>query len=239
MKILVAEDDAVTRKILAVTLERLGWDVVTANDGEAAWEAFETLKGEGAPELAILDWMMPGIEGIEICRRLRATPGFELVYVILLTSRGDREDLSDGLAAGANDYIEKPFDPVELEARVRVGERMVNLQSSLAARVIRARSGTRRSESAAGSVAHLQLLQESAKRSELLGTSRFLPDIALKSGADSRHLSRLPRQNDDGARCSGRLSRKHWTKPLSLGAEAVLSKPLVPAELFEALTRAL
>jgi sigma-B regulation protein RsbU (phosphoserine phosphatase) len=135
MKILVAEDDAVTRKILAVTLERLGWDVVTANDGEAAWEAFETLKGESAPELAVLDWMMPGIEGIEICRRLRATPGFELVYVILLTSRGDREDLSDGLAAGANDYIAKPFDPVELEARVRVGERMVNLQSSLAARV--------------------------------------------------------------------------------------------------------
>jgi phosphoserine phosphatase RsbU/P len=135
MKILVAEDDAVTRKILAVTLERLGWDVVTANYGGAAWEAFETLKGEGAPELAVLDWMMPGIEGIEICRRLRATPGFELVYVILLTSRGDREDLSDGLAAGANDYIAKPFDPVELEARVRVGERMVNLQSSLAARV--------------------------------------------------------------------------------------------------------
>jgi phosphoserine phosphatase RsbU/P len=135
MKILVAEDDAVTRKILAVTLERLGWDVVTANDGGAAWEAFETLKGEGGPELAVLDWMMPGIEGIEICRRLRATPGFELVYVILLTSRGDREDLSDGLAAGASDYIAKPFDPVELEARVRGGERMVNLQSSLAARV--------------------------------------------------------------------------------------------------------
>jgi DNA-binding response OmpR family regulator len=135
MKILVAEDDAVTRKILAVTLERLGWDVVTAKDGEAAWQVFATLKGRDAPELAVLDWMMPGLEGIEICRRLRATPGFELVYVILLTSRGDKQDLSEGLAAGANDYITKPFDPVELEARVRVGERMVNLQRSLAARV--------------------------------------------------------------------------------------------------------
>jgi sigma-B regulation protein RsbU (phosphoserine phosphatase) len=135
MKILVAEDDPVTRKVLAVTLERLGWDVITAKDGNDAWEVFETLKGKGAPELAVLDWMMPGLEGIEICRRLRATPGFELVYVILLTSRGDKDDLSDGLAAGANDYIAKPFDPVELEARVRVGERMVNLQSSLAARV--------------------------------------------------------------------------------------------------------
>jgi len=135
MRILVAEDDPVARKILAVTLERLGWDVVTAKDGNGAWEVFESLKGKDAPELAVLDWMMPGLEGIEICRRLRATPGFELVYVILLTSRGDKEDLADGLAAGANDYIAKPFDPVELEARVRVGERMVNLQRSLAARV--------------------------------------------------------------------------------------------------------
>jgi sigma-B regulation protein RsbU (phosphoserine phosphatase) len=135
MKILVAEDDAVTRKILAVTLERLGWDVVSVTDGQAAWRVFEMM-GKDAPELAVLDWMMPGLEGIEICRRLRATPGFEFVYVILLTSRAQKQDLSAGLAAGANDYIAKPFDPVELEARVRVGERMVNLQRSLADRVL-------------------------------------------------------------------------------------------------------
>jgi DNA-binding response OmpR family regulator len=135
MKILVAEDDAVTRKILVVTLERLGWDVIQAADGEAAWQVFETLKGKDAPEMAVLDWMMPSVEGVEICRRLRTTPGFELVYVILVTSRGGKEDLSYGLAAGANDYITKPFDPVELQARVRVGERMVRLQRSLAARV--------------------------------------------------------------------------------------------------------
>jgi sigma-B regulation protein RsbU (phosphoserine phosphatase) len=135
MRILVAEDDAVTRRILEVTLRGLGWDVVTASDGNAAWKVFETLRGEDAPDLAVMDWMMPGLEGIEICRRLRATPGFEFVYVILLTSRGDKEDLAAGLAAGANDYITKPFDPIELEARVRVGERMVKLQTSLAARV--------------------------------------------------------------------------------------------------------
>jgi DNA-binding response OmpR family regulator len=135
MRILVAEDDSVARRILEVTLERLGWDVITAEDGDAAWSLFETLKGKNAPELAIIDWMMPGLEGVELCRRLRATPGFELVYVILLTSRGDKKDLADGLAAGANDYVTKPFNPVELEARLRVGERMVNLQTSLAARV--------------------------------------------------------------------------------------------------------
>jgi phosphoserine phosphatase RsbU/P len=135
MRILVAEDDAVTRRILETTLAGFGWDVVTAKDGNAAWEVFQTLKGKNAPEMAVMDWMMPGVEGIEICRRLRATPGFEFVYVILVTSRGDKEDLSEGLAAGANDYIEKPFDPRELEARVRVGERMVRLQTSLSARV--------------------------------------------------------------------------------------------------------
>ena len=135
MKILVAEDDAATRKLLGVTLERLGWDVITAEDGNAAWRVFETMSTADRPDLALLDWMMPGLEGVEICRRLRATPGFELVYVILLTSRGDIQDVANGLAAGANDYIAKPFDPVELEARVRVGERMVKLQRSLAARV--------------------------------------------------------------------------------------------------------
>jgi DNA-binding response OmpR family regulator len=149
MKILVAEDDAVTRKMLVVTLERLGWDVIQAEDGNAAWQAFETLKGKSAPELAVLDWMMPGVEGVEICRRLRTTPGFELVYIILVTSRGGKEDLSYGLAAGANDYITKPFDPVELQARVRVGERMVRLQRSLAARVTEVEAA----------LAHVQRLQ--------------------------------------------------------------------------------
>jgi len=149
MKILVAEDDAVTRRMLVVTLERLGWDVITADDGNAAWRVFETLKGKDAPEIAVLDWMMPGIEGIEICRRLHTTPGFELVYIILVTSRGGKEDLSYGLAAGANDYVTKPFDPVELEARVRVGQRMVKLQRSLAARVTEVEAA----------LAHVQRLQ--------------------------------------------------------------------------------
>ena len=135
MRILVAEDDAVTRKLLESTLGRLGLDVITAADGNAAWNALETLKGKDAPELALLDWMMPGLEGIQVLRRLRTTPGFELLYVILLTSRTDKEDVAYGLAAGANDYIAKPFDPSELEARVRVGERMVKLQRSLTARV--------------------------------------------------------------------------------------------------------
>ena len=135
MRILIAEDDSVTRRILEASLERLGLDVIATEDGDAAWRVLETLKGKNAPELVMLDWMMPGLEGIEICRRMRATPGFDLVYVILVTSRKDKQDLAEGLSAGANDYIAKPFDPGELIARVRAGERVVKLQSSLAARV--------------------------------------------------------------------------------------------------------
>jgi CheY-like chemotaxis protein/HPt (histidine-containing phosphotransfer) domain-containing protein len=149
MRILVADDDSVTRRILESTLSKLGWDVITAADGEAAWRILQTLQGKNAPELAVLDWMMPGMHGPEICRRIRSTPGFEHTYVILLTSRSDKEDLATGLAAGANDYISKPFDPIELEARVRVGERMINLQTSVAARL-------RELEEALGHVRRLQ-----------------------------------------------------------------------------------
>jgi DNA-binding response OmpR family regulator len=135
MRILVAEDDAVTRRLLEATLGKLGWDVTTAQDGAAAWHLLTSLEGKNLPELVLLDWMMPGLEGPELCRKLRETPGLELIYIILLTSRTEKHDLSTGLSAGANDYIAKPFHPIELEARVRVGERMVRLQSNLAARV--------------------------------------------------------------------------------------------------------
>jgi DNA-binding response OmpR family regulator len=135
VRILIAEDDPVTRRILEASLGRLGWDVTTAEDGTSAWRILENLDGQNPPELVLLDWMMPGMDGIEICRKLRSTPGFELVYIILLTSRSETEDLAMGLMAGANDYITKPFDPAELESRVRGGERMVKLQTSLSARI--------------------------------------------------------------------------------------------------------
>ena len=135
VRILVAEDDPVTRRILETSLGRLGWDVITASDGTSAWRILENLDGQNPPELVLLDWMMPGMDGIEICRKLRSTPGFELVYIILLTSRSETEDLAMGLMAGANDYITKPFHPAELESRVRGGQRMVKLQTSLSVRI--------------------------------------------------------------------------------------------------------
>jgi sigma-B regulation protein RsbU (phosphoserine phosphatase) len=136
MRILVAEDEPVSRRITQATLSRIGFDVVTASDGEAAWRILETESGSNAPQIVVLDWMMPGIDGVEICRRMRATPRLETIYVILVTARSEKEDLAMGLAAGANDYIAKPFDPIELESRVRVGKRMVGLQETLQARIV-------------------------------------------------------------------------------------------------------
>jgi DNA-binding response OmpR family regulator len=135
MRILVAEDDPVTRRLIESTLSRIGFDVMTAADGNATWRILENFDGKNAPELLVLDWMMPGIDGIEVIRKVRTTPGLELMYILLLTVRSEKEDLAMGLTAGANDYVAKPFQAIELESRVRVGERIVNLQKTLTVRI--------------------------------------------------------------------------------------------------------
>jgi DNA-binding response OmpR family regulator len=132
MKILVAEDQAVSRHILAANLHKWGYDVTAVEDGTRAWEV---LQGEEAPQLAILDWLMPGMDGIEICRQLRQRPQTRPIYLILLTARRGQEDKIHGLQAGADDYITKPFNGEELRARVQVGIRVLELQGALAQRV--------------------------------------------------------------------------------------------------------
>jgi len=132
MKILIAEDDAVSRHLLEATLKKFGHEVVVAADGAQAWAA---LAGEDAPRLAILDWMMPQIDGVEICRRLRRIANATPSYLILLTAKSTKEDVVTGLDAGANDYLTKPFDRAELRARVQVGAHVLELQSKLAERV--------------------------------------------------------------------------------------------------------
>lgn len=132
MRILIAEDQPLSRQLLAATLTGWGYDVVETDNGAAAWAA---LQAADAPTLAILDWMMPDLDGPQICRLARATPATASVYLILLTAKGGRGDLVAGLAAGANDFVTKPFDREELRARVQVGVRLLELQYSLAARV--------------------------------------------------------------------------------------------------------
>ena len=132
MKILIAEDDPVSRRLLEVTLEKFGYEVVVAADGAEAWTA---LQREDAPPLAILDWMMPELDGVEICRRVREVPTSTPPYLILLTAKTGRGDVVAGLDAGANDYLKKPFDRAELRARVQVGAQVLELQKNLADRV--------------------------------------------------------------------------------------------------------
>lgn len=128
--ILVADDDTITRRILAKTLTKLGHDVVEVGNGKSAWEL---LAGDTRPRLAVLDWMMPGIDGPEICRRLRKLRDEPYTYVILLTGRTEKADLVEGMTAGADDYLTKPFDENELAVRLRAGLRLLELQSELVA----------------------------------------------------------------------------------------------------------
>lgn len=128
MKILIAEDNLTTRRILETILVKWNYDVISACDGNEAWEK---LQEKDPPKLIILDWMMPGINGVEICRRLRRVDSAEPMYIILLTARDEKNDIVEGLGAGADDYIAKPFDKDELRARIDVGRRIVELQTAV------------------------------------------------------------------------------------------------------------
>ena len=130
MKALIADDDRTSRLLLEGAVARWGYDVVSCNDGAAAWRE---LNVPDAPRLAILDWMMPGMTGPELCQRLRRKPRDDYVYVVLLTARTAQEDILEGLEAGADDYLVKPFDPLELRARLATGRRIIELQAELTA----------------------------------------------------------------------------------------------------------
>jgi len=132
MKILIAEDDLVSRTVLIRMLTKWGHEVVTTVDGRSAYELLER---EDAPKLAILDWMMPEMDGLDVCRGVRALERSEPTYLILLTAKDQIGDIVEGLDSGANDYLIKPYDWRELKSRVRVGERMVALQHDLAERI--------------------------------------------------------------------------------------------------------
>jgi two-component sensor histidine kinase len=132
MKILVVEDDTTSRSLLIKLVSKIGHEAIPAEDGERAWDI---LMASDPPRLILLDRMLPGIDGMELCRRLRSHKYEVSPYVIILTVKGEKSDIISGLEAGANDYISKPFDPDELRARIDVGERMVCLESSLAERI--------------------------------------------------------------------------------------------------------
>ena len=127
MKILVVDDDGPSRRMLQRWVEQWGYQVVAAPSGEAAWELLQS----GEYPIVITDWVMPGMDGVELIRRLRASEGPDYIYAMLLTARGGTEDLVEGMEAGADDFVVKPFDGEELRVRLRAGERVVLLERAL------------------------------------------------------------------------------------------------------------
>lgn len=132
MKILIAEDDLTSRIVIAGILKNEGHEVIVTTNGKEAWQVLQQVD---APAMVILDWMMPEVDGPEVVRRVRAMQTNRPSYIIILTTKGEKEDIIAGLKAGANDYLTKPFDPGELYARVEVGRRMIEMQNSLAAKI--------------------------------------------------------------------------------------------------------
>jgi two-component system cell cycle response regulator len=128
VRILIAEDDVTSRLLLRRVLESWGYEVTATGDGA---EALRALEAEDAPRLAILDWMMPEMDGVDVCRRLRVRETLQPPYIILLTALGDKESVVTGLEAGADDYVGKPYDPDELHARLEVGRRLIELNDAL------------------------------------------------------------------------------------------------------------
>jgi len=132
MRILFAEDDSVSRLVLTTNLVNWGHEVVTAVNGLEAWRASQE---DDAPRLAILDWMMPEMEGPEVCRRMRESTATIPPFIILLTARQGAKEVVEGMQAGADDYLTKPYHRDELRMRVQVGVRMIDLQTKLADRI--------------------------------------------------------------------------------------------------------
>jgi DNA-binding response OmpR family regulator len=132
MKILIADDDAVTRKLLASSLQGDGYTVLQASDGLEAWKTF---RRESDIPIAVLDWMMPGMDGVQLCAGMRENAHKRPLYILILTARGARADVLQAFRIGVDDYMVKPFDKGEFLARVRVGRRVIELQKALADRV--------------------------------------------------------------------------------------------------------
>jgi two-component system cell cycle response regulator len=128
VKILIAEDDPVSRRLLEAFLGKWGYDVVVTSNGSEAWQV---LQGPETPNLVVSDWMMPYMDGVELCRKIREMGRSDYTYFIILTAKGGKEDIVKGLEAGADDYLVKPFDQEEMKCRVKIGERIIALEQRI------------------------------------------------------------------------------------------------------------
>ena len=192
MRVLVAEDEPLDRELLVAYLVHWGHDPEICSDGHQAWQR---LRQPDPPRLLLLDWMMPGLDGVELCRRVRQEPLAASTYILLVTGRSRREDLVQGLRAGADDYVIKPYDGAEMQARVQVGVRVVELSDQLLR--------TERLQvmmQTAGAAAH----EINQPLSVLLGQAQLM--LRDKSVSDS-HRGRLDTMVKEVRRISGIVQR--------------------------------
>ena len=211
MKILLADDEPIARTMLEHWLTGWAYDVVSAKDGRAALEVLQTV-----PEvrLAVLDWVMPGLDGVDICKQVRQSRQTPYVYVILLTARDDKHDIARGLEAGADDYLIKPCNPFELRVRLGIGKRVIDLQDQL----LRAR---REAESRAlydgltGTLAKgpvLELLERELARAERTNAPVAVVDVHIDQFErlrTERGLDVADRTTQEVARRLGNVIRKY------------------------------
>ncbi len=190
MHVLIAEDDRVTGEILARTLQRWNYTTTLVSDGAQAWER---LRVATDPTLAVLDWMMPEMDGPDVCRRVRQELPLANMYLLLVTARESRGDMVAGLDAGADDYIIKPFDPEELRARVAVGTRVLGLQQKLAERVEELQTALSNVKQLRG-LLHLQLLQAHPRRRSVLAASGRVRRGTFRRPVQPRHLPAVLRE---------------------------------------------
>jgi two-component system, cell cycle response regulator len=173
VKVLIADDDPVSRRLLEVTLANSGYQVLTAIDGG---EALSALEEKDSPRLVILDWVMPQFDGVDVCRAIRTRALEPYTYIILLTVKGEQKEIIEGLEAGADDYITKPFDLLELKARLRAGRRILDLQDQLVASREQMRFEARH-DVQTGLLNHSAILENLAK--EVLRARREETDLGV------------------------------------------------------------
>jgi len=192
VKILVAEDDPVSRRLLEVTLSKWGYEVVACADGQAAWDV---LKAPDTPQLVILDWMMPHMDGLQVCRNVRNAderPAEPYVYIILLTAKSQKTDMVIGLEAGADDYLTKPFDAQELRMRLRAGRRILDLLDELvrAREIMREQSRKDSLTQLCTRATVLELLKNELERSQRASADRDAPVSVVLADLDHfKHIN--------------------------------------------------
>ena len=193
MKILIAEDNRFFRRLIEVNLKQWGHEVIPCEDGAEAWEV---LRREDCPHLAILDWEMPKMLGIEICKAVRALRNHPYIYIIILTAKSNKDDLVIGLDSGADDYITKPFEPLELQVRLRAGTRIVQLQEDLTS-ALKAAEVRAREDSLTGLWNHAAIIE--ILKNEMDRSSRQRRPVGVVM-ADVDHFKRI---NDTSGHMEG------------------------------------